>query len=99
VRHSVLFVGQAYYNHWYLSRRLRDLAWRADLVNIDGGHVGHYHGQDLELVGYQHTTAMWANATAGSTPPSAATTIYVACAPIPDSSARLPPARAIWHHH
>jgi glycosyltransferase involved in cell wall biosynthesis len=51
VRRSVLFVGQAYYNHWYLSRRLRELGWKADLVNIDAGHGGHYHGQDLQLVG------------------------------------------------
>ena len=34
MRKSVLFVGQAYYNHWYLSRRLRDLGWKADLVDI-----------------------------------------------------------------
>lgn len=48
---SVLFVGQAYYNHWYLSRALRELGWKADLVNIDTLSPGHYHGQDFELVG------------------------------------------------
>jgi len=48
---SVLFVGQAYYNHWYLSRRLRDRGWKADLVNFDPGHAGHYHGEDVRLVG------------------------------------------------
>jgi hypothetical protein len=51
MRKSVLFVGQGYYNHWYLSRRLRDLGWRADLVNIDTGSTGYYHGQDEMLVG------------------------------------------------
>lgn len=48
---SVLFVGQAYYNHWYLSRRLRELGWRADLLNFDLGGTGHYHGEDLTMVG------------------------------------------------
>lgn len=52
MRKSVLFVGQAYYNHWYLSRRLRDLGWRADLVNLDAGSAGHYHGEDARLVGH-----------------------------------------------
>ncbi|MEZ5123712.1 MAG: hypothetical protein R2736_19425 [Solirubrobacterales bacterium] len=51
MRRSVLFVGQAYYNHWYLSRRLRELGWTADVVNIDAGSAGHYHGQDRMLVG------------------------------------------------
>lgn len=48
---SVLFVGHAYYNHWYLSRALRDLGWKADVVNIDEGNQGHYHGEDRMLVG------------------------------------------------
>jgi glycosyltransferase involved in cell wall biosynthesis len=52
VRRSVLFVGQAYYNHWYLSRRLRDLGWKADLVNFDSGNAGHYHGEDVRLTGH-----------------------------------------------
>jgi glycosyltransferase involved in cell wall biosynthesis len=47
----VLFVGQAYYNHWYLSRALRARGFKADLVNIDDTSRGHYHGQDSELLG------------------------------------------------
>lgn len=49
VRGSVLFVGQAYYNSWYLSRELRKLGWRADLVNFDENpaHVMYYHGEDV----------------------------------------------------
>jgi hypothetical protein len=49
---SVVFVGQAYYHHWYLSRRLRDLGWKADLVNLDPGNAGHYHGEDLRITGH-----------------------------------------------
>jgi len=48
---AVLYVGQAYYNHWYLSRELRELGWRADVANIDPGHAGHYHGEDVRIVG------------------------------------------------
>ncbi len=51
MRKSVLFVGQAYYNHWYLSRELRKLGWRADLVDIDPGNRGFYHGHDRRLTG------------------------------------------------
>ncbi len=47
----VLFVGQAYYNHWYLSRRLRELGWKADLLNFDRSAAGHYHGEDRLLLG------------------------------------------------
>ena len=32
---SILFVGHCYYNHYYLSRELRKLGWRADVLNID----------------------------------------------------------------
>ena len=31
----VLFVGQAYYNGWYLSRALRHRGWLAELLNWD----------------------------------------------------------------
>ena len=31
----VLMVGQAYYNAWYLSRALRELGWKADVLNWD----------------------------------------------------------------
>ncbi|MGH8196516.1 MAG: hypothetical protein ACREQ8_19305, partial [Woeseiaceae bacterium] len=48
-RRSVLFVGQAYYNHWYLSRALRALGWKADLLNWDGNENAqiYYHGHDF----------------------------------------------------
>lgn len=46
---SILFVGQGFYNTWYLSRELRKLGWRADLINIDTNPESQkfYHGQDL----------------------------------------------------
>ena len=31
----VLYAGQSYYNTWYLSRALRKLGWRADVLNWD----------------------------------------------------------------
>jgi hypothetical protein len=34
-RRAVLFAGQAYYNAWYLSRALRKLGWKADVLNWD----------------------------------------------------------------
>ena len=34
-RPSVLFAGQSYYHAWYLSRELRKLGWRADVLNWD----------------------------------------------------------------
>ncbi len=34
-RGRVLFVGQSYYHAWYLSRELRKLGWRADVLNWD----------------------------------------------------------------
>ena len=47
----VLYVGQCYYNTWYLSRALRNLGWKADVLNIDP--VEHdqifYHGQDFKF--------------------------------------------------
>lgn len=46
---AILFVGQAFYNHWYLSRELRFLGWKADLINIDKNNEGYYHGQDLSF--------------------------------------------------
>ena len=49
----VLFVGQAYYNSWYLSRALRRLGWSADLLNWDSnpGTQIYYHGQDVRFTG------------------------------------------------
>jgi glycosyltransferase involved in cell wall biosynthesis len=47
-RRSVLYVGQAYYNAWYLSRALRMRDWRADVLNWDLNPAWqiYYHGHD-----------------------------------------------------
>jgi glycosyltransferase involved in cell wall biosynthesis len=46
----VLFVGQCYYNTWYLSRALRKLGWKADVLNIDNNPDSQkfYHGEDYK---------------------------------------------------
>lgn len=48
---SVLFAGQAYYNAWYLSRALRGLGWRADVLNWDESPASqiYYHGEDFRF--------------------------------------------------
>jgi glycosyltransferase involved in cell wall biosynthesis len=62
----VLFVGQSYYHAWYLSRELRSLGWRADVLNWDPNPKTqmHYHGEDYRLryrsVNYGGTSK-WAN--------------------------------------
>jgi hypothetical protein len=50
-RGRVLYVGQAYYNAWYLSRSLRERGWKADVLNWDSSAADgiHYHGQDIRL--------------------------------------------------
>jgi hypothetical protein len=50
-RPSVLFAGQSYYHAWYLSRELRKLGWRADVLNWnwDPGAQDFYHGQDYQF--------------------------------------------------
>jgi len=50
-RKSVLYVGQMYYNHWYLSRALRSLGWKADVLNWDlnPGSQMYYHGEDFRI--------------------------------------------------
>jgi hypothetical protein len=50
-RGRVLYVGQAYYNAWYLSRELRKLGWKADLLNFDPNEASqiYYHGEDFRL--------------------------------------------------
>ena len=50
-RPSVLFAGQSYYHAWYLSRELRKLGWRADVLNWDlsPDDQGFYHGQDFSF--------------------------------------------------
>lgn len=48
---SILFVGHAFYNAWYLSRELRKIGWKADVINIDNNpeNEGFYHGQDVQF--------------------------------------------------
>lgn len=48
---SVLFAGQCYYNGWYLSRALRQLGWRADVLNWDPNPHSqiYYHGEDYKI--------------------------------------------------
>lgn len=50
-RGRVLFAGQCYYNAWYLSRELRNLGWRADVLNFDAGpdNQKYYHGEDYKF--------------------------------------------------
>ena len=47
----VLYVGQCYYNTWYISRALRELGWKADVLNIDPVENDQifYHGQDFRF--------------------------------------------------
>lgn len=47
----VLYVGQAYYNAWYLSRALRKLGWKADVLNWDPNEHNqmYYHGEDFKF--------------------------------------------------
>jgi hypothetical protein len=51
-RKSVLYVGQAYYNSWYLSRALRKKGWKADLLNWDLNEHSkyNYHGEDFQII-------------------------------------------------
>ena len=51
VRGRVLYAGQAYYNAWYLSRELRKLGWKADVLNWDPNPASQifYHGEDIRL--------------------------------------------------
>jgi hypothetical protein len=55
-RKSVLFVGQAYYNAFYLSRELRKIGWKADVLNWDGNPASqiYYHGEDFKFDLYNH---------------------------------------------
>lgn len=47
----MLYVGQCYYNTWYVSRALRELGWKADVLNIDPVENDQmfYHGQDFRF--------------------------------------------------
>ncbi len=56
-RRSVLFAGTSYYHTWYVSRALRKLGWRADVLNFDADDhsAHHYHGFDHRFqVGRRH---------------------------------------------
>lgn len=50
-RKSVLYVGQAYYNAWYLSRGIRERGWTADVLNWDANPATqiYYHGEDFKF--------------------------------------------------
>jgi hypothetical protein len=47
----VLYAGQSYYNAWYLSRALRKLGWKADVLNWDATPETdlYFHGEDYRL--------------------------------------------------
>ncbi len=47
----MLYVGQAYYNTWCLSRALREVGWKADILNWDPepDNDRYYHGEDYRL--------------------------------------------------
>ena len=47
----MLFAGQSYYHAWYLSRELRKLGWKADVLNWDPDPSNqiYYHGEDFRL--------------------------------------------------
>ena len=49
----VLYAGHCYYNNWYLSRGLREVGWRADVLNIDSSPDTqiYYHGEDFSIDG------------------------------------------------
>jgi glycosyltransferase involved in cell wall biosynthesis len=51
IKGRVLFVGQCYYNTWYLSRALRKLGWKADVLNYDPNEDSqiYYHGEDFKF--------------------------------------------------
>ena len=68
-RPSVLFAGQSYYHAWYLSRELRKLGWRADVLNWDTAPQtqGFYHGQDYSILAMtRRAVAAGSRATSGS---------------------------------
>jgi glycosyltransferase involved in cell wall biosynthesis len=51
-RGRVLYVGQSYYHAWYLSRELRKIGWKADVLNWDPTESNNrllYHGQDFSF--------------------------------------------------
>jgi hypothetical protein len=51
MRKNILFVGHCYYYPWHLSRELRKLGWKADVLNIDLNPASqmYYHGEDFSV--------------------------------------------------
>jgi len=52
-RKRVLYVGQMYYNAWYLSRALRLTGWKADVLNwndVPSDQI-FFHGEDFKFSG------------------------------------------------
>lgn len=51
INKSVLFVGQAFYNHWYLSRELRKIGWKTDQLNVltENENKDFFHGEDFSF--------------------------------------------------
>lgn len=47
----ILYVGHCFYYQWYLSRELRKLGWKADVLNIDPNtnNYFYYHGEDFKF--------------------------------------------------
>src|SRR3954464_560868 len=66
-RPSVLFAGQSYYHAWYLSRELRKLGWRAEVLKLgtDPPAPGFYHGQDYAFTASPEQPARAAASQAG----------------------------------
>lgn len=49
----ILFIGVSYYNNWYLSRELRKLGWKADVLAYSSENSALYsHGSDFFLKEY-----------------------------------------------
>lgn len=48
---SILFVGQAFYNHWYLAQELCKLGWKAHVLNTDtnNANANFYHGENFSF--------------------------------------------------
>ena len=50
MKKSVLFINHSYYITWYLSRELRNLGWKADVVNsLDPEWSYLFHGEDWQF--------------------------------------------------
>lgn len=49
----ILYIGTSYYNTWYLSRELRELGWKADVLTYSSENTDLYlHGYDFDLKDY-----------------------------------------------